>query len=332
MHNADHDRGRMPSRRQFVSLGIGVFALAAAPRLIRPRRRLVRRTVPVMGTIADISVVHRDPRHAHGAIDAAIGVLQRVDRTMTRFRPDSDVGRANAAAARDATRVTGETARVVAEALRWADATGGTFDPAIGKLIAIWDVGRRTEPPQPAVVRRFADRSLYRAVEVGHSAGRAVLRYHDRDVALDLGGIAKGFGVDRAVDVLRGWGIDNAIVNVGGDIYAMGESEDGDAWRVGIRSPENPASLSATFEASDMAVATSGDYEQGFDYRGRRYHHLLDTTTAEPRRVVAHTLTIAADDCMSADAAATALFGMNAGDAGRTLVRVMPGARIIRAG
>jgi FAD:protein FMN transferase len=324
--------GRQPGRREFIAFGIGAFTVALAPGMLRPARRLVRRTVPVMGTIAEIAIVHRNERQAQDAADAAIDALLGVERMMTRFRSDSDIGRANVFAGRDAVAIDEHTARVVAEALRWAEGTAGSFDPALGRLIEVWDVGHRTEPPPHDVIARFADRNLYRSVEVGERDGGRVLRYHENDAALDLGGIAKGYGVDLAVRALCEWGIRDAIVNVGGDLYALGHSQDGDAWRVGIRAADGGPGLSGSIEVTDRAVATSGDYEQGFVYAGRRYHHLLDPRSAEPRLVAAHSLTIAASTCMSADAAATALFGQTREAARAVLSRLAPDAEFVSTG
>ncbi|MGD8278452.1 MAG: FAD:protein FMN transferase, partial [Gemmatimonadota bacterium] len=284
---------RLPGRREFVAFGVGAFAVAVAPRVVRGRPERVHRTVPVMGTFAEIAVVHRDRRLAQGAIDAALGELRGVDRSMTRFRPDSEIGRANRMASRTAVPVSAATASVVTAALGWADRTDGAFDPAVGRAIELWDVGSRHAPPSHDAVVRLAGQRLHRAVEVGRMDGRPVLVYHDAAVALDLGGIGKGWGVDRAVDALREWGIRNAIVNVGGDLYALGTSEQGEPWRVGIRSPDDPSKLIRTIEVSDRAVATSGVYEQYFDWHGRRFHHLLDPATGEPRRTSERTVTIA---------------------------------------
>jgi thiamine biosynthesis lipoprotein len=161
--------------------------------------------------------------------------------------------------------------------------------------------------------------------------GAPVVLFSDPDVELDLGGIAKGYGVDRAVKSLRSNGIDNAIVNVGGDLYAMGVSENGDPWKIGIRDPEDPDGIIETLEVSDRAVATSGDYIRYFQHEGRRYHHLLDPVTGEPRVARMRSVTVAADDCMTADAAGTAIFGMAGDAAGPLLARSAPSAEIIHS-
>jgi thiamine biosynthesis lipoprotein len=283
-----------------------------------------------MGTIAELAVVHRDERYAHTAIDAAIRELRYVDRTMSRFRTDSDVGRANQAAARQPVSVTPETAHVLERALRWAEASEGEFDPCLGKAVALWDVGRRRTPPPAERVRALAGRELYRSLELGEWRGRPTVVFRDPDVALDLGGIAKGYGVDRAVAALRAYGIGSGLVNVGGDLYALGRSQDGDPWRVGIRNPDRPAELIDTFEVEDCAVATSGDYIQYFRYGDRRYHHMLDPRTGEPKRSSVRSVTVMAETCLAADAAATTIFGMPRARAEQLLRAGAPGARIVR--
>jgi FAD:protein FMN transferase len=328
MNERDQVQRAGPSRREFLALGLGAFVVASVPWAASRRETLVRRSIPMMGTVAEVAVVHRDARYAQGAIDAAFAELQLVERTMTRFRADSDIGRANLGAAAAPVAVSAATAAVLAEALRWASASDGLFDPALGRAVALWDVGHRNAPPAAGEVRRFAGQRLYRQLELGNRGGESVVRFHAPEMALDLGGIAKGYAVDRAVDTLRGWGIQHALVNAGGDLYALGRSPEGDPWQVGVQSPSDPGQLATTLRLEDQAVATSGDYQQGFDHAGRRYHHLLDPATGEPRHTPMHSLTVAAASCMAADAAATAIFGSSSADASRILAAA-PGARII---
>jgi thiamine biosynthesis lipoprotein len=318
-----------PNRRQIILLGIGAFAVATVPFARRWRRKLIRRSVPVMGTLADIAVVHKDEVYAHHAIDAAIAELRFVDRTMSRFSTTSDVGRANLTVGTEPVDITPETALVLREALRWAESSDGAFDPCIGKAVTLWDVANRKAPPPDSRVSRFANRQLYRSLDVATQRGRQVMRFSDEDVAIDLGGIAKGYGVDRAVDALRSWGIERGLVNVGGDLYALGASADGDPWKIGVRSPNDPSQLAGTLKVTDGAVATSGDYLQFFRHQGTQYHHLLDPATGAPRRAATHSVTVAANDCMTADAAATTAFGMQPGDADDLLRRRSPDARIV---
>lgn len=321
------------SRREFVAAGMGAFAVAAfLPGALRGRRRrVVRRAVPVMGTTAEVAVVHRgDAERAHRAAEAAFRELRWVDRTMSRYRDASDVGRANLRAAREPVAVEPATAHVVERALRWAEASGGAFDPCLAGAVALWDVKHRSKPPPPERIRQWADRRLYRSLELDRSAGRPRVRFADPDVGLDLGGIAKGHAVDRAAEALRDLGVHDALVNAGGDLYALGTSPDGDPWKIGVRSPGDPKRIETTVRLRERGIATSGDYEQYFAHGGRRYHHLLDPRTATPRRSAAHTTTVRADTCLAADAAATAAFGADPADARRLLAEVDPGADLIR--
>lgn len=297
-------------RREFIAIGTGAFALAALPIALRRHVSIARRTVPVMGTIAELTVVHRNEAVAQEALEAALAELRWVETTMTRFSATSDVGRANAAASRDGVRVRPETARLVETALRWSSASDGRFDPALGAASELWDVTNRHEPPPADKVARLANRSFWRHVDLSIEAGQGVLRYSEPDLHLDLGGIGKGYSLDRAVQALRDRGIEHAIVNLGGDLYALGESPEGGAWRVGIKSPDDLRSVARTLEVSDRAVATSGDYERFFRYRGTMYHHLMDPATAAPRRTTVRSVTVLADRCVDAEPCAVSVFGM----------------------
>ncbi|MDH3590454.1 MAG: FAD:protein FMN transferase [Planctomycetota bacterium] len=304
---------RKVTRRSVLALGAGAFVFAAVPYGRGRRPRLFRRRLPLMGTIAEIAVVHDGNPHA--ALDAAFAELRFVDETMSRFLATSDVGRLNHAGPGVAVTVGEQTALVLRHALSWAERSAGAFDPCLGRATELWDVTRRRTPPAAHEVRRFAGRRLYGALDL--DGRRAVVS--DGDVAVDLGGIAKGHAVDRAARALRERGVAHALVNVGGDLVALGASEDGDAWRVGVVDGDDPGRLTRTLMVRDEAIATSGDYERGFDHAGQRYHHLLDTATASPRTAKRHSLTVVAADCMTADAAATACFGLEDDGVGRML-------------
>ncbi|HEU4563755.1 MAG TPA: FAD:protein FMN transferase, partial [Gemmatimonadaceae bacterium] len=271
--------GQQLGRREFLGLGLGAFVAAAIPLAARRPVGVVRRSVPVMGTIAQFAVVHRDPLAAHAAIDAAVAELLWVERVMTRFTDSSDIGRANLFAWRDAVPVTPETALVTLEALRWADALDGRYDPAAGAVVRLWDVTHRHEPPPAERVAELAGRHFHRTVEVGASRAGPVLRFHGEGPRLDLGSCAKGYGVDRAVAALRARGIEKALVVAGGDLYALGTAPDDEPWTIGIQSPTDERAIAGTLQLADRAVATSGTYRQFFRYRGRRYHHIMDPAT-----------------------------------------------------
>jgi FAD:protein FMN transferase len=316
-------------RRDFLSLGVGALAVASLPRALRRRHRLVRRQIPVMGTVADVAVRHPDERWAQRAIDAALDELRRVDRTMTRFSADSDVGRANLAAGRSAVPVSDDTAVVLLAGLAWAKASDGRFDPCLGRVSELWSVEQRREPPTAAELRRAAPGNHWRSLDVDRTGSVSRVTIARANVGVDLGGIAKGYGVDLAAQALRDHGVYHALVNVGGDLVAMGVDDDDEPWRVGVRSPDHVDRVAEVLRVSDRAVATSGDYLRYFQYGGKRYHHLLDPATGEPRSTAMRSITVEAATCMAADAAATTLFGADDETARVVLRRAAPGARVV---
>jgi thiamine biosynthesis lipoprotein len=320
-----------PNRRDFLALGVGALAVATLPRALRRPERLVRRRIPVMGTVAEIAVRHPDEAWAQRGMDAAFAELRRVDAAMSYFKGDSEVGRLNGLAGRSGLAVGDDTAEVLAASLRWAGASDGRFDPCLGHVCALWHVNSRSAPPSAGELEEAGRGNHYAALEVdrGGSVARAALT--SRAAAVDLGGIAKGYGVDLAARALRDHGLFHALVNVGGDLVAMGVDEHEDPWRVGVRSPDHLDDVVEVLHVSDRAVATSGDYLQYFQFGGRRYHHLMDPVTGEPRRTSMRSLTIEAATCMDADAAATALYGMTRPEAVEVLGRGAPGARIAHA-
>ena len=325
----EHSPLRHPGRREFLTIGTGLFVALSLPVSLRRRIAVTRRTFPVMGTVAELQVAHADVRVAEDAIDAAIAELQWVERTMTRFTATSDIGRVNREAWREAVTVRPETALVVSRALDWASASEGRFDPAVGGVSELWDVLNRHEPPPRERVTRLASRGFWRKLDVSVFRGAPAIRFNDRDMRLDLGAIAKGYGIDRAVHALRSRGIAHAIVTVGGDLYALGGSPEGGPWKVGIRDPHDLRALAATLDVADRAVATSGDYERFFRWRGIRYHHLMDPQTAAPRRTPVHSLTVIGDRAIDADGASTSGFGLSRDAASRIARRLIPGAEAI---
>ena len=301
--------GHHPDRRDFLALGVGALALAGLPRALRPRDRLIRRRIPVMGTVAEIAVRHPDEAWAQRSIDLAFDELRRVDRTMSRFRADSDVGRVNGALGGSVV-VADDTALVLASALGWAAASDGWFDPCLGALVE--GAGAEAHPAMDTPA------GLASALEVDRDGTAPRVRLHHPAARVDLGGIAKGHAVDLAARALRDRGIFHALVNAGGDLVAMGTDAEGEPWSVGVRDPSDPAGIVAVLPVADAAVATSGRYVRG--------PHLLDPHTGAPVRTATRSLTVQAPTCMDADAAATALFGAPEGVRERILAAGATGA------
>lgn len=300
---------------------------------------MVHLSVPVMGTVAELAIPSPTERAARQVLQAAAAELRRVESLMTRFRTDSEVGRFNAADEGSVVPVGPETSAVVRESLTWAEISDGAFDPTLEVLTRVWDPSGRSRPPsrsQQVMAHESAGgwRALAFISGAGSSTeaggGGALLR--NDDTRLDLGGIAKGYGVDAAARVLREHGVFSGLINVGGDLMALGEAPGGRPWRVGVRDPNRPSEMVETLEVTDQAVATSGDYLRFFEHRGVRYHHILDPETGTPARSSTRTVTVVADDVMSADAAATTTFVLGPAQAGPVLARAAGHPHIVHSG
>jgi thiamine biosynthesis lipoprotein len=138
---------------------------------------------------------------------------------------------------------------------------------------------------------------------------------------LNLGALAKGYAVDKAIDILKQNKIRNALINAGGDLKSMGQRSDQLNWRIGLQHPRNSESLLASFSISESAVATSGDYQKYFKQNGKRYHHILDPKTGYPATTGSISATVIAKNVMDADALSTAIFILGSEKASHYLIR-----------
>ncbi|MCH8157366.1 MAG: FAD:protein FMN transferase, partial [Nitrospinae bacterium] len=199
-------------------------------------------------------------------------------------------------------------AEVVRRGIHWSELSAGAMDITIGPAVALWNFDVETASPPDA-------KALEEAVRLIHyqdiSIGNGTLQLNRKGMSLHLGAMGKGYAVDRAVDVLKKFGIENGLVNAGGDLMAFGTRDDRQdgtqAWRIGLQHPRSPEKMIASLDLSDRAVATSGDYQRYFIRDGIRYHHILDPQTGLPARS-AMSATVVASSATDADALATALF------------------------
>lgn len=259
-----------------------------------------------MGTWVDLTVV---PSAADA--DAALAEVETLLRGFERDYyawADGELARINAALAAGAEiDVEPRMAALLVRAKSLAAASDYVFEPGIGALVELWgfhsDASEPSEPPATESIDAWLQ-SAPSIADVGIDAQRVAGR--GASLKLDLGGIAKGYAVDLILDILRAHGIEQALVNAGGDLRVLG-SRRGTPWRIGIRAPRAPEVLGIVELADGEAAFTSGDYERYYDQDGHRRHHILDPTTGYPAE---HTqaVTVLAADGTTADAAATALF------------------------
>lgn len=250
--------------------------------------QVTTRSREMMGTEVTISLVDPAPEQAARAFDAAFAEFDRVNEVMNEWRADSPLSAINAAAGSGKfVEAPKDLCDVLRKSLDAAARTGGLFDPTWAGLRELWRFGTNQTGEVPGVeaVKASCPLVSYRNVELakprGSKAGCEV-RLKNPGMKLGLGGVAKGWAVDRAVAALRSLGLRDFFVQAGGDLYAAGHRGER-SWRVGVRDPRGTKdSYFAQLEISDAAFSTSGDYERYFIVNGKRYHHIIDPRSCFP--------------------------------------------------
>lgn len=260
-----------------------------------------------LGTLVNVSIAGVDEEQAARAVRAVEDELNQVYQTWHAWQPSTltDINRRLAAG--ETVSADPATLAVLRKARKLSLRSGALFDPGIGGLIELWgfhsdDRPAGPPPPEAAIARLLGQHPTLADLVIEGNR----LRSANPALQIDLGGFAKGYAVDQAVERLRTLGIRNAIVNAGGDLRAIG-SHGQRPWRIGIRDPRGPGIIAALETHGDESVFTSGNYERFFDYQGVRYHHIIDPRSGRPARGTL-SVTVIHDDAGTADAAATALF------------------------
>ncbi len=234
----------------------------------------------LMGTFVEIRLIG-DTGKTKSAMEAIVSEMQRIEK-LTSFHTPSELMRVNDNAGNGAIKAEKELLEIVAESLRIAQETQGAFDPTIGAVSRLWQFSGNNEArlPEESEITEALQRVGWDRVKIDLSEGTILLP--ERGMALDLGGIAKGYTLNRVAEIIKSSGLSAALVNIGGDILALGEKDTGKPWRIGVENPRNNRGIVATTDVKDRAIFTSGDYERFFIKDGRRYHHILDPKTGFP--------------------------------------------------
>ena len=288
----------------------------------RGQPHLLSRAHQTMGAEVRVTVWTADDGPADRAIGSVFAEFDRLDALLSVWKAGSDVLRVNAAAGRAAVTVSAETCEVFEVARQVSEWTGGKFDVTFGALSDVWKFDHDQDNRVPGAGEIAARLSLidYRAVVIDKSARTAFLSRPGMRV--HVGGIGKGYAVDRAVALLRAAGLRDFMVQAGGDLY-VGGRPGSDRWRLGINDPRGaPDDSFAVIELEDATLSTSGDYQRSFMTNGQRYHHLLDPATGQPARG-AVSVTIVSRRAVIADGLSTGVFILGP-ERGMALVEQLP--------
>lgn len=235
----------------------------------------------VFGTLVEVSIWGENDARAAELIGKVLREFDRLHKELHAWQP-SELTKVNDAIAKgEAITTTPELAALLQDAAKLSAQSNGAFNPAIGKLIALW--GFQSDEFKPVVPDAEKIKALVNA-----KPSMADLKFDgtkisssNREVKIDLGGYAKGYALDRAVEILKKEGSQNALINIGGNIIAMGERGNR-AWRIGIQHPRKASAIAAMDLYNGESIGTSGDYQRYFEKDGKRYCHIIDPTTGMP--------------------------------------------------
>lgn len=274
--------------------------------------RLTRLSGLTMGTSYSVKITDlpRDikPAELQTTLNA---LLWEVNRSMSTYDENSELSHINRARDQSTKAISPELYIVLKEAVKVNALSGGAFDVTVGPLVNLWGFGPELHednvPPSADIQQALQHVGMDR-IELDGSPDAPVLRKLDPEAYIDLSAIAKGYGVDRLADYLETHKIDNYMVEIGGEIRVKGVNAEGKPWHIAIEKPVPEArDAFKIIMPGELAVATSGDYRNYFEKDGKRYSHTLDPRTGRPIEHTLASVTVLADNCMYADAMATAL-------------------------
>ena len=235
----------------------------------------MERTEAIMGTRCYVELWADDPVKGNDAIDAVMAELRRIDDLMSHYKPESQLSQINQYANERAVQVDKELFDLIKLSTHYSQITEGAFDITYASVGYLYDYPRHIRPTEEQIREKLPSVNWRNMLldEEHHT-----VRFEHPGMRIDLGGIGKGYAVDRGIDILKARGIDRALVTAGGDSRIIGDRM-GRPWLVAVRHPDNPNKVVTRIPLSNSAVSTSGDYERYFDEGGVRYHHIIDPRT-----------------------------------------------------
>lgn len=323
----------MDNQRQKRRYSVGVAVLLAIvilvavgyiffqPQELKAEETSAQKTRILMDTVVDLRV---DAPSADELIDEVFAVMKELEQTLSRFVPTSEVSLINSAAG-SWVQVGPDTMALVEIGLQMGELTQGAFDITIGAVLDLWGFGGeiRQIPAEDDLAAALSTVD-YKQIEIDVPNSKIKI---PAGTILDLGGIAKGYIVQKGIELLREANVSRAIINAGGDISVIGKRPDGQPWRVGVQDPLQPSVLRWIVPLDDQSIVTSGDYQRYFEQDGERWHHILDPQNGYPARGM-QSVTVLGDDIVVCDTLATAIF-VQGWEEGRQLALEQDGIEVI---
>jgi FAD:protein FMN transferase len=265
----------------------------------------LRREEAIMGTSVRVELWSEDRAAGEAAIAAVMEQMHHIDRTMSPFKPESELSRINRDACAGPVSISRPMVDIIARSIEFSQLSEGAFDITFASVGHLYDYRLGIHPADDELAQARAAIG-YRNLILDPQA--CTIRFARPGVRIDLGGFAKGLAVDEGAAILRSRGIRNAIVTAGGDSHILGDRR-GRPWTIGIRDPRRAGQMVAVLPLQDVALSTSGDYERYFEQDGVRYHHVIDPATGKSPHSV-RSVTVVAPDGLTSEALTKSVFVM----------------------
>ena len=258
-----------------------------------------------LGTIINLKVLGSK---GEKAIEESIKKLNDIDDKMSAFKEGSEISKITSKAGVNSEAVSKDTYFVVKKAVEYSKIVEGTFDPTIRPLVKLWNIGTKEEAiPEEYQIEETLKLVNYKDVILDENEHSIMLKYKKQ--ALDVGGIAKGFAADEVRDIFYKHNIKSALIDLGGNIFALGSKDDGTPWKVGIQNPFKPrGEFIGILSVKNKSVVTSGNYERYFMKDGQRFHHIIDHKTGYPSQSKIISATIISDNSIDGDGLSTGVY------------------------
>lgn len=277
-------------------------------------KQVFKKGILLMGNNFEISVVAHDELWALEKIDLAVKEIQRIEQLLTTYNDQSETNLINQNAGLKPVKVSAETLQLIQRSLRISEITQGAFDISYGSVDkSLWNFDTKMQSlPDSATAKKMVRLINYRNIIVNTDDSTVFLR--EKGMRIGFGGIGKGYAAERAKYILKKEGIEAGIVNASGDLATWGYQPDGTAWTIGIVNPNFANSIFSYMNVTDMAIATSGNYEKFIMIGGKKYSHTINPRTGLPVTGI-KSVTIISPNAEIADAMATpvTIMGIEAG-------------------
>lgn len=321
-------------KRKIISLVMAFLILTSLAACSKSGTSRIEESMFAFDTYMTFAV--SNGQHSRKGLDAAMNRINEIEQRMSATLPDSDISKINENAGIQPIKVNPDTFFVISKALEFAELSKGSFDISTLPISRLWDLsGENPKIPDHGEIQQALTLVDYKKIILDEEKQTVFLE--SEGMAIDLGGIAKGYAGDEVVRILKEHGVEHALVNLGGNVMVINGKENGSPWRIGIQNPRQEETSGdsrhiAIVKAQDCAVVTSGDYErynkEVFEQTGQRYHHIFDPETGYPAKNGVISVTIVTESGLVADTLSTSLFILGVDD-GLKLANSLEGVNTI---